>query len=240
MIDPVAQRGRTSNHQVPLLELSGVRRSFSQGSREVEALRGVDLEVMGGEKVVVMGPSGSGKSTLLHVAAGLDRPTAGRVRLAGVDISALDETEAARRRREDMGFVFQFFNLMPTLTAAENVALPLDLAGIPWADARERAHARLESVGLASRADHYPEHLSGGEMQRVAVARALVSDPYIVFADEPTGNLDSRAGSEVLDLLSSATGDGRALVMVTHDPSATRIATRQVLLVDGRLQDATT
>ena len=196
----------------PLLELSKVHRTFTQGPREVRALRGVDLSVAPGDRLVVMGPSGSGKSTLLHVAAGLDRPSQGTVRLIGIDLATLDEAAAARRRRQDMGFVFQFFNLMPTLTAAENVALPLDLAGVPWAEARERAQRNLEAVDLLSRADHYPEHLSGGEMQRVAVARALVGNPKIVFADEPTGNLDSGAGQDVLDLLRDSTGEESFLV----------------------------
>lgn len=221
-----------------LLALEGVTRVFAQGPREVHALRGVDLEVAAGERVVIMGPSGSGKSTLLHVAAGLDRPTAGRVTIDGKDLGSTDETRRALIRRDAMGFVFQFFNLLPTLTAHENVALPLDLAGVPWEESRRRAAERLAAVGLGDREDHHPEHLSGGEMQRVAVARALVTEPRIVFADEPTGNLDSKSGAEVLDLLEQATDGDRALVMVTHDVAARRIATRVLRLADGQLEDA--
>lgn len=212
---------------------------FSQGAREVVALAGIDVNVRPDDRLVIMGPSGSGKSTLLHLCAGLDTPTRGCVIYDGTDLATLDGRRRAHLRRAEMGFVFQFFNLLPTLTAMENVALPLDLAGADWDDARGRAQAMLQRVGLAAREDAYPEHLSGGEMQRVAIARALVTGPRVVFADEPTGNLDRTRGDEILDLLADV-GAGQALVMVTHDPAATRIATRVLTLRDGRLDEGLT
>lgn len=213
-----------------------VSKIFEQGGERVEALRDVSLQVDSGERLVVTGPSGSGKSTLLHVAAGLDLPSRGRVLLEGLDTAQVPAARRAVVRRERVGFVFQFFNLLPTLTALENVVLPLDLAGRERGPSRRRGEALLERMDLAHRRNHFPEQLSGGEMQRIAVARALVAEPAVVLADEPTGNLDSTAGGRVLDLLEEAAGDGRVLMLVTHDIAATRIATRHMVLDDGRLR----
>jgi putative ABC transport system ATP-binding protein len=209
-------------------------RTYGSGDTAVEALRGVSLEVGRGELTAVMGPSGSGKSTLMHLLAGLDRPTAGTVSIDGSDITDLDDAKLTKLRRSHVGFVFQFFNLLPMLTAEENVALPLSIAGEKpdkgWFE------ELLGRAGLTDRRAHRPAELSGGQQQRVAVARALVSRPAVVFADEPTGNLDSRTGAEVLDLLREAVEDyGQTLVMVTHDPRAAVIADRILFLADGRI-----
>jgi putative ABC transport system ATP-binding protein len=217
-----------------LIEFRDVTRAFRQGGREVTALRGVTESVAAGEFVAVTGPSGSGKSTFLHLAGGLDLPTSGDVLIGGVATRGLGDVELSRVRRTRIGFVFQFFNLVPTLTVAENVALPRLIAGerseAAWGDV-ERL---LREVGLVERAHHLPEELSGGEMQRVAIARALVMSPEIVLADEPTGNLDSATGAEVLRLLETV-ARSRTVVMVTHDAAAAAIARRQIRLRDGRL-----
>ncbi len=200
----------------------------------MQALRGVDLDVRSGELVAVMGPSGSGKSTLMHLLAGLDKPTSGTVRIGGVDITALDDGQLTRLRREHIGFVFQFFNLLPMLSAEENVELPLAIAG-------ERADGEwmtelFEKMGLSGRREHRPAELSGGEQQRVAIARALVSRPTILLADEPTGNLDSKTGGEILELLrDSVEGFGQTTIMVTHEPRAAAIADRVLFLADGSI-----
>jgi putative ABC transport system ATP-binding protein len=211
-----------------------LRRRYGEGDTAVEALKGVDLSVARGELTAVMGPSGSGKSTLMHMLAGLDRPTSGTVEIDGVDITELDDTELTKLRRTHVGFVFQFFNLLPMLDAEENVTLPLAISGDrpdrQWVD------ELMSRVGLADRRKHRPSELSGGQQQRVAVARALVSRPSVVFADEPTGNLDSKTGAEILDLLREAVRDyGQTLVMVTHDVRAATIADRIVYLADGRI-----
>jgi len=217
-----------------LLELAGVSKRFHRGREEVVALDAVDLAVDAGEFISVIGPSGSGKSTLLHLAGGLDQPDAGRVVLDGSDVGALSATARARLRRREIGFVFQFFHLVPTLTVAENVELPLLLDG--RRKSGPAVAALLERVGLSGRAQHLPAELSGGEMQRVAIARALVASPRLILADEPTGNLDSATGASILDLLASQVADaGAALVMVTHDVGAARRADRIVHLRDGRL-----
>jgi putative ABC transport system ATP-binding protein len=213
---------------------SALRRRYGEGDTAVDALRGVDFEVAQGELTAVMGPSGSGKSTLMHLLAGLDRPTAGTVSIDGIDITGLKDAELTRLRRSLVGFVFQFFNLLPMLTAEENVLLPLTIAGQKpdkqWVD------ELLGRVGLAGRRKHRPSELSGGQQQRVAVARALVARPAVVFADEPTGNLDSRTGTEILDLLGEAVEEyGQTLVMVTHDVRAATIADRIVYLADGEI-----
>jgi predicted ABC-type transport system involved in lysophospholipase L1 biosynthesis ATPase subunit len=221
-----------------LLELDGVVKHYRRAAEDVVALDGVDLAVDQGESVALVGPSGSGKSTLLHLAGGLDVPDAGAVRLDGRDIGALTRKERARLRRRDVGFVFQFFHLLPSLSVAENVELPLLLDGAGRRSG-ERVRDLLDRVGLGHRAGHLPGELSGGEMQRAAIARALVARPRLVLADEPTGNLDSVTGRGVLDLLlEMVTGDGTALVMVTHDEAAAGRAGKVLHLRDGHLREA--
>ncbi len=220
-----------------MMELHDVTKVYQQGRRVVQAVRGVSLTVAAGEFVSIMGPSGSGKSTLLHLLGGLDTPTTGRVLFAGRDLQALSDRERSLLRRTRIGFVFQFFNLLPTLTAAENVGLPLLLAGQGRGQARKQALAALEGVGLAERADHFPEEMSGGEMQRVAIARALIAEPEAVLCDEPTGNLDSATSREILALLRSLPAAGRrAVVVVTHDPQAAAHGDRVVHIRDGRVE----
>jgi putative ABC transport system ATP-binding protein len=207
-------------------------RRYGEGDTAVDALRGVDLEVEQGKLTAVMGPSGSGKSTLMHILAALDKPTSGTVWIAGTDLGELNDTETTKLRRQHIGFVFQFFNLLPMLTAEENIVLPLTISG----EKPEKAWREelLKTVGLDDRRDHRPAELSGGQQQRVAIARALVSRPTVVFADEPTGNLDSKTGAEILELLrSSVEALGQITVMVTHDPYAAAIADRILFLADG-------
>jgi putative ABC transport system ATP-binding protein len=220
-----------------MIELHEATKTYEQGRRIVNAVRGVSLRVDPGEFVAIMGPSGSGKSTLMHLMGALDTPTSGRATFQGQDLQRMSDTQRSLLRRSRIGFVFQAFNLLPTLTAAENVALPLLLGGTPRKDAIVRAGACLEQVGLAHRADHFPEELSGGEMQRVAVARALVAEPDAVLCDEPTGNLDSANSQEILALLASLPEPNRrAVVMVTHDPAAARYGTRIVHIRDGLVE----
>jgi putative ABC transport system ATP-binding protein len=217
------------------LEARGLSRRFHQGEAEIRAVDDVDLTVAAGELVAIMGPSGSGKSTLLHLLGGIDRPDAGEVRLEGRAISALPPAELALVRRRRLGFLLQFFSLLPTLTALENVAFPLLLDGVR--DATPRARDALARTGMAARAAHRPAELSGGEQQRVALARALVVAPAIVLADEPTGNLDSVTGGEILALLRQAADDGQSVVVVTHDPQAAEQADRVVQMADGRVTE---
>ena len=227
-----ADRGQP---RTPVLQLSGVNKTYLRGDEQVNVLVDFDFALNAGEFVVVTGPSGAGKSTLLHVAGGLDAPDTGTVAAAGEDLWAMSAGARARFRRRNLGFVFQFFNLVPMLTAVENVSLPLVLDGVPTRSADARAEELLERVGLGDRARHLPAELSGGQMQRVAVARALVAGPSIILADEPTGNLDSHSSTEVLDLLRSLSDeDGAAVVMVTHDRAAACYGSREVHLVDGR------
>ena len=209
-----------------------VTRRYGEGEAAVDALRGVSLEVKPGELVAVMGPSGSGKSTLMHLLAALDKPTNGTVLIAGQDVGSMSDSEITKLRREHIGFVFQFFNLLPMLNAEENIRLPLTIAGEkPDPEFFEKL---LKRVGLTDRRSHRPAELSGGQQQRVAIARALVSQPTVVFADEPTGNLDSKTGGEILDLLrGSAEEMGQTMVMVTHDAQAATIADRVLFLADG-------
>ena len=216
----------------PVVTASAVRRRFGSGDSAVDALRGFSLEIARGELTAVMGPSGSGKSTLMHILAGLDRPTSGSVAIDGIEITTLGDNQLTKLRRQHIGFVFQFFNLLPMLTAEENIVLPLELAG--GKVDREWVDSVIERVGLADRRKHRPSELSGGQQQRVAIARALVSKPTVVFADEPTGNLDSTTGQEILDLVREAVETlGQTFVMVSHDPKATAIADRTLFLADG-------
>jgi putative ABC transport system ATP-binding protein len=212
----------------------GVTRRYGDGDTSVHALRGVSIEIARGKLTAIMGPSGSGKSTLMHLLAGLDRPTAGEVWIDGTDITRLGDTDLTKLRRRHIGFVFQFFNLLPMLTAEENVLLPLSIAGRkPDLD---RYVELLDRVGLRERRKHRPSELSGGQQQRVAIARALVTQPTVVFADEPTGNLDSRTSGEILELLGDTVDAyGQTTVMVTHDANAAAIADRILFLADGRV-----
>ena len=217
-----------------MMELREVTKTYQQGRRTVRAVRGVSLRVQGGEFVVIMGPSGSGKSTLMHLLGALDTPTTGRALFDGRDLQSMSDKERSLLRRNRIGFVFQFFNLLPTLTAGENVALPLLLGGKGRKVARGSALAALDRVGLGERADHFPEEMSGGEMQRVAVARALITEPEAILCDEPTGNLDSATSKEILSLLRGLPEAGkRAVVMVTHDPAAAAFGDRIVHIRDG-------
>ena len=230
-ISPSPAAGATAPPAVSGVALA---RRYGDGESAVHALRGVSLDVPAGQFTAVMGPSGSGKSTLMHILAGLDRPTEGEVRIGGEDIGAMKDKELTRLRRDKVGFVFQAFNLLPTLSAEENVTLPLALAGRkPDGDELDRLLARM---GLDDRRTHRPAELSGGQQQRVAIARALVTRPAVLFADEPTGNLDSNAGASILGLLREAVdADGQTILMVTHDPRAAATADRVLFLADGRI-----
>jgi putative ABC transport system ATP-binding protein len=220
-----------------VLALERVVRTHGSGDNEVHALRGIDLTVAPGELVAVMGPSGSGKSTLLHLAGGLDQPTSGRVVVEGTDLGSLSRKELARVRRRSIGYVFQDFNLLPALTAAENVALPRELDGVPARKARKEAKLALEEVGIPELADRFPDDMSGGQQQRVAIARALVGERRLVLADEPTGALDSTTGEAVMALLRSRCDAGAAGMLVTHDARHAAWADRVVFLRDGRVVD---
>src|SRR3989441_1567794 len=218
----------------PVVEAHELTRRYGEGDTAVDALRGVSLEVAHGELTAVMGPSGSGKSTLMHILAALDTPTSGYVTLAGNRLSDLNDTEITKLRRKHIGFVFQFFNLLPMLTAEENILLPLTIAGEK--PDKEWFEALLKTVGLQDRRSHRPAELSGGQQQRVAIARALVSQPTVVFADEPTGNLDSKTSGEILDLMRGSVDEyGQTTVMVTHDARAAAMADRVLYLDDGEL-----
>ena len=221
----------------PLIRAVALARRYQMGKTSVDALRGVDLEVAPGEFVALVGPSGSGKSTLLHLIGGLVRPTGGEVWVNGMELGRSSDHELVRYRRDTLGFVFQSFNLLPIKTAWENVATPLMLAGAPLERRRARAMALLEQLGLGQRAHHRPAELSGGEQQRVAIARALANHPRLILADEPTGNLDSRTGGEIMALLRRLVRDkGLTLLLVTHDMSVARYADRIVHLRDGTVQ----
>jgi putative ABC transport system ATP-binding protein len=217
----------------PVLSLADVTKVYRSGSLQVAALRGIALDIQPGEYVAVMGPSGSGKSTLMHIIGCLDVPTAGSYLLAGEDVSTMSEDELAEVRNRRIGFVFQQFNLLASMTAASNVALPLAYAGISRRQRRERAEAALARVGLADRVNHRPGELSGGQQQRVAVARALVTEPALILADEPTGNLDSTSTADVLDLFDELHAAGRTVVLITHEHDVAARAGRIVRLRDG-------
>ncbi len=219
------------------LRMVDVRKTYSTGAVEVEALRGIDLEVEAGSYLAIMGPSGSGKSTLMHIIGCLDVPTSGSYELDGTDVSAMSERQLAEVRNHKIGFVFQQFNLLASLTALRNVELPLIYAGVPAAERRERALAALEKVGLADRVQHRPGELSGGQQQRVSVARALVTDPTLILADEPTGNLDSHSTAEILDLFEELNSAGRSIVMITHEHDVGERAKQLVHIYDGLITD---
>ena len=232
--DAVPESPGNGGPRGPVVKGTGIVRRYGEGDTAVDALRGVSVDIAEGRLTAVMGPSGSGKSTLMHILAGLDRPTAGDVSVAGVEITELDDTELTKLRRDHIGFIFQFFNLLPMLTAAENIVLPLKLAGgkpdPTWLE------ELLEKVGLRDRRSHRPSELSGGQQQRVAIARALVTRPTVVFADEPTGNLDSKTSGEILTLMRDSVDTlGQTTVMVTHDARAATIADRILFLADGRI-----
>ena len=220
--------------KAPAVAATAVTRRYGEGESAVDALRGVTLEVPAGQFTAVMGPSGSGKSTLMHLLAGLDTPSAGSVEIGGEDITTMNDKQLTKLRRRHIGFVFQQFNLLPTLTAEENVLLPMSIAGRK--PDRGDLEALIARVGLEDRRRHRPSELSGGQQQRVAIARALISSPTVLFADEPTGNLDSASGAEILSLLREAVElDGQTTLMVTHDPRAAATADRVVFLADGRI-----
>ncbi len=219
-----------------VLQASDLKKQYQLGSNKVEALAGVDFLVEKGEFVAIMGPSGSGKSTLLHLIGGLDQPSDGEIYLAGLRLSQMNDKKVTLLRRRNIGFVFQFFNLLPTLTAEENITLPLLIDGKNLKDYQQRLNALLELTGLSERRKHKPEQLSGGEQQRVALARALITDPAILLADEPTGNLDSKTGTTIMELLRRSCDElTQTIVVVTHDPRAAAYADRVVFLRDGRL-----
>lgn len=218
-----------------MIELQGIWRTYRMGGEELHALADVDLTIEAGEHVAVMGPSGSGKSTLLNVIGLLDRATAGRYLLEGREVTDLDDAELSHVRQQRIGFVFQSYHLVPRFDAVGNVELPMVFAGVPRKERRERAEAALESVGLADRRHHKPSELSGGQRQRVAIARSTIMHPSVLLADEPTGNLDSKSGTAILELLDEMNAAGLTLVVVTHDPAVARRADRVIVLDDGRL-----
>ncbi|NOV32102.1 ABC transporter ATP-binding protein [Methylomonas sp. ZR1] len=220
-----------------MIQLSGIRRVFQVGEQTVQALNGIDLSIGPGEYVSVMGPSGSGKSTLLNIVALLDQPSAGQYLLNGTDVTRQSDDELARIRRDNIGFVFQFFHLIPRLTAAENIEMPMILAGVDSKQRKRRVLQALTSVSLLERAEHKPNQLSGGQLQRIAIARAMIMQPGILLADEPTGNLDSQSGRDIIELLENLNQQGVTLIIITHDQNIGGRAKRQLRIVDGRLAD---
>lgn len=220
-----------------MIRLENVVKDYRRGEQEVRALNGVSLRLDKGQFLSIMGPSGSGKSTLLNLIGGLDQPTTGEIFLDGEPLHGISDDALTLVRRKKVGFIFQFFNLLPILTAVENVALPLLLDGLSFSCIKDKAVQMLEMVGLQGRIEHRPEHLSGGEMQRVAIARALISNPSVLLADEPTGNLDSQRSQEILEILKQLNKEGQTIVMVTHDPMAAAFASRIIRLKDGLLSE---
>jgi putative ABC transport system ATP-binding protein len=220
-----------------MIELKNVGRMYTHGTKEIQALRNITLTIKAGEFLSVMGPSGSGKSTLLNIIGGLDQPTSGEIFIDGRPLHGISDDELTLIRRRRVGFIFQFFNLLPILTAAENVSLPLLLEGTSYAKVKPKAEALLQKVGLGARTEHRPEQLSGGEMQRVAIARALIASPAVLLADEPTGNLDSRTSTEILRLLKDLHDEGQTIVMVTHDSKAAAHGMRIITLRDGSISE---
>lgn len=219
-----------------MIELEHVHRVFKVGDQEVHALNDVSLRIERGEYVAIMGPSGSGKSTLLNILGLLDRPTTGSYRLDGENVTALSDQAQANTRRDKIGFVFQFFHLVPRLTAAENIELPLMLAGVQPSERKQRVQQILAAVGLADRAHHKPDQLSGGQRQRVAIARATIMRPTVILADEPTGNLDRTSGGEVIEVLENLNRQNITLIIVTHDPEIGGRALREIYMVDGKIE----
>lgn len=222
-----------------MIAIKQATKTYHQGMKEIHALRNISLTIAKGEFLSIMGPSGSGKSTLLNLIGGLDQPTSGEIFIDNIPLHGISDDELTIIRRRRIGFIFQFFNLLPILTAAENVALPLLLEGIPFSKVKPQAEALLQKVGLAARTEHRPEQLSGGEMQRVAIARALIGNPAVLLADEPTGNLDSHTSEEIFRLLMGLHAEGQTIVMVTHDRSAAGHGTRLITLKDGSLAEDT-
>jgi putative ABC transport system ATP-binding protein len=222
----------------PIVRATNVHKSFRRGSEQIDVLQGVNLEIPQGEFLALMGPSGSGKTTLLNLIGGLDAPTGGRIEVGGVDISRMGGAALARWRSQNIGFVFQLYNLLPVLTAERNVELPLLLTKLSKAQRRKHVEIALRVVGLADRAKHYPRQLSGGQEQRVGIARAIVTDPTLLLCDEPTGDLDRKAGDEILDLLQALNREhGKTIIMVTHDPHAAERATQVLHLEKGLLME---
>ncbi len=221
----------------PFIRVRGLRKTYTMGRVAVHALNGVDLDIPANGFWVIMGPSGSGKSTLLHLLGGLDRPTAGHIEIDGQSLETMDENELAKFRRRRVGFIFQSFNLISSMTALENVLFPLRFARFPRAQRRQRAFEALRRVGLEDRAHHRPTELSGGQQQRVAIARSLINEPQLILADEPTGNLDSASGAGVMQLLSELHRAGHTVIVVTHDARMRQVATQTVYLLDGRIVD---
>jgi len=221
----------------PLIRINELTKHYQMGGTTVRALDGVSLDIQPHTFTVVMGPSGSGKSSLLYLLGGLDRSTSGQISIGGERLDQMDENALALFRRRTMGFIFQSYNLITSMNAAENVAFPMQFTGIPAAERSKRAHQLLEQVGLADRSHHRPSELSGGQQQRVAVARALVNNPSLILADEPTGNLDTASGVTIMQLLSELHRAGRTVLVVTHDPRMTRFATHKIFLLDGHVVD---
>jgi putative ABC transport system ATP-binding protein len=215
------------------IQTHALRKYFTIGDQEVRAVDGVDIGVPRAAFAIIMGPSGSGKSTLLYLLGGLDRPTAGEIVVDGTPLSEMDENARAVYRRNKVGFIFQSYNLVPSMTALDNITFPLRFAGVPERERNQRALRLLELVGLGNRARHRPTELSGGQQQRVAIARALINDPALIVADEPTGNLDSRSGFQLMELLEQLHAEGRTILMVTHDPRMQKFATHLIYLMDG-------
>jgi putative ABC transport system ATP-binding protein len=220
---------------MPFITIAGLKRHFKMGDTVVKALDGIDLTVERGELLCLMGPSGSGKSTLLNLLGGLDSPDEGSIVVDGQEITKLDANGLAVYRQRQVGFVFQTFNLIPTMTALQNVEYPMIFAGVPHEERRKRAIRLLTALGLSDRMNHKPTELSGGQQQRVAIARGLINEPLILFGDEPTGNLDSKTGMEILDMLAKLNEGGQTLILVTHDPRVSHYATRTIQMLDGRI-----
>jgi putative ABC transport system ATP-binding protein len=219
-----------------VIQLKRVTKTYTMGDTKVHALAGVDLDIMQGEFIAILGPSGSGKSTLMHAVGALERPSTGKIIVDGIDISDLSESEVAAVRGKKIGFVFQQFNLIPTISAEQNVSLPLLFQGVPTKERSKRAKDLLKQVGLGDRTHHKPSELSGGQQQRVAIARALANKPPIILADEPTGNLDTKTGKEIMNLLQELHKSGRTIILVTHDKSLIKFAQRVIYLRDGKIE----